>query len=73
MERIVPWLETSAAPQETVKALNALAEAAAQRPEFLARADELTSSPDENIRTAAADFVTVIAAKRDAATRVEEQ
>lgn len=57
VQRVIPWLQPSASPEETVKGLNALAKAAINQPEIAALAAQLAQAPDENIRVAAGDYL----------------
>jgi hypothetical protein len=60
-QRLNPWLEDHATPQETVKAFTILAQAGVNSPDFVQRATALYQSPDESIRAAAEEYLTSLA------------
>ena len=57
VQRIASWLEANAGPEETVKALHALANAEAGQANIVSRANDLAGSADENIRDAAQAYL----------------
>jgi hypothetical protein len=58
VQRLNPWLEDNAPPEKTAQALTILAQAAVNAPDFIQRASYFSQSPDENIRSAAEEYLT---------------
>jgi hypothetical protein len=57
VQKISPWLEKDSSPEDTVKAISALANAAVNQPEVIARVNSLANSGDESVREAAKEYL----------------
>ncbi len=68
-EQLRHWLQSTAAPEQAVKAFQALGQAAVDEPELVEHAAQLTRSSNESIRAAAQGFLVQIGKSEGAGSR----
>jgi len=57
IQRVAPWLQANATPEDTVRALSVLRNGGVNDPDLVATALHLYESADENIRSAAEEYL----------------